>query len=130
MGGRGASSGTSAKGNGYGSQYRTIAKRGNVKFVEKASKGSETLMETRTRGRVYAQVDRGEVKSLTFFDASGKRKKQVDLTHSHGGAMPHTHHGYLHNEADSPKGAARLTPKERAMVDRVLSEWAKYRGGQ
>ena len=52
MGGRGASSGLSDKGNNYGSQYTTILKSGNIKFVSKNSRDSETLMETMTRGRV------------------------------------------------------------------------------
>lgn len=61
MGGRGASSYTSKLRNRYGSQYRTLLTAGNVKFVEKTGRGSETLMETMTQGRVYAQVDRGKV---------------------------------------------------------------------
>lgn len=34
MGGRGASSGMSEKGKPYGSEFRTLLKAGNVKFVK------------------------------------------------------------------------------------------------
>ncbi len=125
MGGRGASSGTSTKGNPYGSQYHTVLSSGNIKFVSKNSRGSETLMETMTKGRVYARVEGGELKSIVYFDKRNKRSKQIDLDHPHRPHFPaeHTHHGYEHNERDSPKGAARLTSGERRMVERVKRIW-------
>lgn len=127
MGGRGSSSGISKYGNAYGSQYHALLVSGNVKYVEKNSPSSETLMETMTAGRVYALVDRGEIKSVIYFDSEKLRTKQIDLTHSHSGIIPHTHHGYLHNELDSPKGAANLTTEEKLMVDRVLKDWAQFK---
>ena len=49
MGGRGSSSGISDKGNHYGSQYRTVLKSGNIKFVEANDRHSESLFETQTK---------------------------------------------------------------------------------
>lgn len=43
MGGRGASSGVSVKGNKYGSQYRTIFQDGNIKFVSKKHKAIRNI---------------------------------------------------------------------------------------
>lgn len=58
-----------------------------------------------------------------------KRSKQIDLTDHHG-ISPHTHIGYLLNE-NSPNGKpVRLSIDERKMVDRVLSDWEKYRQGK
>lgn len=129
MGGRGASSGMSRYGNPYGSQYHALLAVGNVKYIEKNSKSSETLMETMTRGRVYAVIDRGEVKSIVYFDNENKRSKQIDLA-DHRGLSPHIHVGYLHNE-NSPNGQPiRLSAEERAMVDRVLSDWEQYKQGK
>lgn len=42
--------------------------------------------------------------------------------------IPHTHHGYLHNENDGAKGAANLTPKEKRMVESVTDKWYNRRG--
>ena len=125
MGGRGASSGTSKAGNAYGSQYHSVLAVGNIKFVEKNSRTSEPLMETMTPGRVYARVESGELKSVVYFDAANKRAKQIDIDHPHRPwfAGAHVHHGYFHNENDSPKGASRLTTQERRMVDRVSKIW-------
>lgn len=134
MGGRGASSAWSVDKRGnpknpYGSQYHSVLTVGNVKYVQKNSKSSETLMETMTRGRVYAVVDRGEVKSVVYFDDQNKRSKQIDLADHHG-MSPHTHVGYLHNEG-SPNGKPmRLSTDERKMVDRVLSDWEQYKQGK
>jgi len=123
MGGRGASSGVSAGGNKYGSQYNTILESGNIAFVAKNTRNSETLMETMTKGRVYVSVGGDELQSVTYFDKQNKRVKTIDLNHPHKGMQPHTHHGYFHNENDGPKGGARLTSEEKKMVARIQKIW-------
>jgi len=123
MGGRGSSSGVSVAGNKYGSQYNTILKSGNIAFVTKNSRVSETLMETMTKGRVYVSVGSDDLLSVTYFDKANKRTKTIDLQHEHKGAKPHTHHGYLHSENDGPKGASRLTTEEKKMVERIQKIW-------
>lgn len=130
MGGRGASSGVSKYGNKYGTQYHSLLTSGNIKFVIKNSKDSETLMETMTAGRVYVEVSNGEPYRIVYFDKDNKRTKQIDLKHYHGKGKdkikgPHTHHGYEHSERDPKKGATRPTAEELAMIDRVLSLWEK-----
>lgn len=81
-------------------------------------------METMTKNRVYVTLSvEGDPKSISYYDKNNKRKKQIDINQSHHGISPHTHHGYYHNEYDSPKGCAHLTSKEKAMVDRVTKIW-------
>ena len=127
MGGRGASSGISAGGKPYGSQYQTLFQSGNVKFVKKNDRTSENLMETATPGRVYVTVGGNELQNITYFDRENKRNKVINLNHPHKGEQPHVHHGYFHNENDGPKGATRLSPKEKRMVDRVRKMWYAYK---
>ena len=128
MGGRGASSGMSVKGKPYGSEYRTVLRDGNVKFV-KANNGSATApLETMTRGRVYVTVNAAdELKFISYYDNQNKRTKTIDLTKPHKGVLPHTHHGYEHFENDSKKGFANLTTEEKAMVARVRKLWYNRR---
>ena len=126
MGGRGASSGLSVAENVYGTQYREILREGNIKFISKNARNSETLMETMTKGRVYVTVGGNDLLQVTYFDSQNKRSKTIDFTHLHAGLKPHTHHGYLHNENDSVKGAANLTAKEKKMVDKILEIWHNY----
>lgn len=125
MGGRGASSGTSKAGNAYGSQYHALFTSGNVKFVSKNSRQSEPLMETMTRGRVYAHVEGDDLKAIVYFDNENKRSKQVDMDHAHLGSAPHVHEGYLHSEFRK-----NLTTEERAMVDKVVAAWEDYKRKQ
>lgn len=125
MGGRGASSGVSKAGNKYESQYRTLHQSGNIKFVEKVDRNSETLMETMTKGRVYVHVGGETLKSIVYFDNDNKRIKQIDIDSPHRPYFSgtHTHHGYYHSENDSAKGAAKPTTEEIKMVDRVKAIW-------
>lgn len=123
MGGRGASSGMSDHGNKYGSQYKTLFQSGNIKFVQKNTRTSETLMETMTKGRVYVIVGGNDLRQIIYFDQGMKRNKAIDLSHTHDGKNPHTHHGYNHSENDSAKGYANLTTEEKKMVERVKRIW-------
>lgn len=143
MGGGGASSGVSKLmdhgrrgGNKHGTQYRAVLGRdgkplvdGNVKFVEKTAANEETLMETMTRGRVYAYVNtNGELASIVYFDNNNRRSKQIDLLHMHPGVgSPHTHRGYFHDEYTVKNGPTKLTKREIALLDRVIDVW-KNRG--
>ena len=131
MGGRGASSGMSDKGNPYGSQYDTILKDGNILFVKLKPGQKESLLETMTKGRVYVLVGDKGLKSIIYFDKNNKRSKRVDLDHSHAGKKPHTQHGYYGNDGDNGKtGATNLTTDEKKMVVRVLNLWDNYRKGK
>ena len=83
-----------------------------------------------TKGRVYATVNsKNEIKAITYYDKSGKRYKQIDVTgipHKIDGkpTLPHTHKGYTHNE----KGDYTLSLKEQNMVDRVTKIWYNFIG--
>ncbi len=124
MGGRGASSGISVKGKKYGSEYTSVLQDENIKFVV-VNEGSNTApLETMTKGRIYVTVNKDgyNLKSVTFYDSSNKRFKQIDLDHYHKiegkPVKPHTQYGYYHD------GETRdLTTKERKMVDRIISLW-------
>ena len=120
MGGRGASSGISEKGHKYGTDYKTVLKDGNIKFVKVTNNKSEELLETMTKGRIYVLVNnKDELKSIIYFDKDNKKSKSIDLTHKHNGKIPHTHHGYKHGE----KGTTGVTDKEQKMIDKIRKIW-------
>lgn len=128
MGGRGSSSGMSTKGKRYGSEYETVLQSGNVKFVRfKDADSAKAPQETMTKGRVYATVNSADsIVAVTYYDTDGKRRKTIDLQKPHKGMLPHTHHGYEHNEYDNAKGATNLTPEEKRMVARIKRLWYNY----
>ena len=120
MGGRGASSGHSANGKPYGSEFLELLKVSNIKFVQYDGNTAKSPQETMTKGRVYVTLSsKGNPQVITYYDPDGKRKKSIDLTHAHNGISPHVHHGYNHSEG----GTTKLTDKERKMVDFVLKTW-------
>ena len=125
MGGRGASSGISNKGKVYGTEYSTVLRSGNIKFVKyNDSKSATAPMETMTKGRVYVTVnENNNLVAITYYDSNNKRSKQIDLLKSHKGIKPHTHHGYIHNENDSKKGASKLTREEKKMIEHINKVW-------
>lgn len=131
MGGRGASSGMSVKGKPYGSEYRTLLKDGNIKFVKVNSGSATPPMETMTKNRVYVTLgSNGNPRFISYYDQNNRRVKQIDLERPHQGVSPHTHHGYEHAEKDSAKGYARLTTEEKKMVERVRKIWYNKHGKQ
>lgn len=130
MGGRGASSGISVNKNEYGTQYTTVFSSGNIKFVSKNSRTSESLLETMTADRIYAVVGGRALLQVIFFDENNKRMKTIDLTHKHKGMIPHTHHGYYHSEKDGAAGGAMLTREEKEIVDNAQRIWYNYIGGR
>ncbi len=130
MGGRGSSSGTSANGKAYGTEFSTVLQSGNIKFVVyNDADNAKTPMETMTKGRVYVTMGKnrsGDLipKSITYYDKNNKRYKQTDLTgekHKVGEEkiIPHTHKGYQHSE----HGTTAPSQKEQKMIDRVLTIW-------
>lgn len=126
MGGRGASSGISADGKPYGSEYTTILQEKNIKFVVVNSGSNTSPLETMTKGRIYVTVDKtkGSLKSISFYDAQNMRYKQIDLDHFHkvdGKSLkPHTQEGYFHNgRAYAP------TKTEKNLIDFVYRVWYK-----
>ena len=130
MGGRGARTGMSKQDKKYGTEYSTVHVFGNIKFIVQNAGGSQkTPMETMTKGRVYALIDKHKnaPKSVIYFDKKNKRNKQIDLDHVHQKMKPHVHHGYKHSEYEvSKKGATKLTPKEAKIVERVNKEWYNH----
>ena len=129
MGGRGSSSGVSNKGKKYSTEFNSLYQSGNIKFVRyNDSKSAKTPQETMTKGRVYVTVNaQNELKSVTYYDTSNKRYKQIDIDHDHNSIKgPHTHLGYNHSE----NGTTRPSTEEKAMVDRVKKLWYNYLNGK
>ncbi len=126
MGGRGAASGISNRGKKYGSEYHTILEESNIKFVVPNEGSTTAPLETRTEGRVYVTVNgRNELKFISYYDGSGKKSKQIDLSgkpHEVNGKkiLPHTHRGYEHASTRD------LTAAEKAMVANVKRIWNNY----
>lgn len=124
MGGRGASSGISNKGHKYGTDYKTILKSGNVKFIKANRNDAEELLETMTRGRIYVTLNaKGNPANIYYFNNELKKSKRIDITQSHQKMKPHIHGFEEQIQRNGNKGASRLNEKEEKMVERVNKIW-------
>lgn len=120
MGGRGASSGISDKGNRYESQYKTLLEHENIKFVTNVGKNYEPLMETMTQGRMYVQVGGEDILRIVQMDHDNKREKVIEFDKKK--KQWHVHHGYLHAE-NSEKLHDPLSKADEKLLEKVNRIW-------
>jgi len=113
-----------------------VFRSGNIKFVAANEGAEEQLLETMTRGRVYVLVDEdnNQIKRIIYFDNDLKRRKRIDLDHSHRRLMPHVEHDYYNHETDIANGvkreATRPNKDENKMLERVRILWDTYINGR
>lgn len=124
MGGRGASSGISDKGNPYGSQYKTLLEYENIKFVTNIGKNYEPLMETMTNGRTYVQVGGEDILRIVQVGQDNRRNKVIEFDKKK--KQWHVHHGYLHAE-DSEKLHDPLSKTDERLLEKVNKIWHNHR---
>lgn len=125
MGGNGASSGISAKGNKYGTQYRTVFESGDIKFVTKVKRDAESLLETKTMGRVYVEVGGEDLLRIVSFDDKKRRNHVIERDKRRGGW--HTHNGYYHAENGASEHEP-LSDSDKEMLAKVTAMWYKFIG--
>ena len=128
MGGRGASSGFSFDKNGnpknkYGSQYHTVLQSGDIKFVTKNTRDSETLMETQTPGRVYVEAGGKDLLRVVFFDKDNKRNHVIERDKRTD--EWHTHNGYLHSEYGEAQHEP-LSDDDKRMLAKIKNLWYNH----
>lgn len=125
MGGRGAASGISKDGNQYGTQYHTLLQDGNIKFVSKTTRQSETLMETMTPGRVYVHVGGNTLLRIISFDETNKRDHVIEFDKRTN--TWHAHNGYFHTEKGKSKHEP-LSAEDKKMLEKVQKLWHNHKG--
>lgn len=98
----------------------TLSSDPNVKVLIQG-KGSVKAPEfSHTEGRVYAIVQDGKLKHLTYYDAYHKQHVSVDLLHPHGGVKPHIHID-LNHDPNSP--GIPPTDEQKALIKKIKKEF-------
>lgn len=85
----------------------------NVKVIIQKSGSVKAPEFSHTPGRVYATVQDGKLKHLSYYDDEHHQHISVDLLHPHKGVMPHIHIDLNHD----PKLAG--TPPTQAQLDLI-----------
>jgi len=126
MGGRGSSSGVSLAGKPYGSEYKTLLRVGNVKFLMHNHGPAAIPLETMSasKNRVYATVNsRGNIKYVTTYSEDGLAKIQYDLVYSNNKLISI----HYHNWTGESRGVEhrQLSAKEYRWIEGIVNEWQR-----
>ena len=104
--------------------YKTIMRYNNVRFVmqKDKSKVNVKLPEmSNSKWAVYATLGSdGEIKSISYYNGSRRKFKEIDFSHYHDGMKPHVH-VIDPNAKNLRSGTTRgLTTKERKKVYKIM----------
>lgn len=94
-----------------GQTFRSIGEYDGVKVLVRDSGSVKAPEYSHTANRVYAVVQNGALKHLTFYDENHKQSVSIDMLHSHHGLKPHKHYGLDHTDKGIP-----LSDSEMAMI--------------
>jgi len=98
----------------------TLSNDENVKVLIQ-DKGSVKAPEySHTAGRVYAIVQDGVLKHVTYYDENHKQNVSIDLWHTHKGVKPHVHFGLNHDHNNLP---VKPTQKQLRLIAKIKKEY-------
>ena len=89
-----------------GKRYETIGEIDEVKVIIKPEGSVKAPEFSHTSNRIYAIIQKGELKHLAFYNENHKQIKCIDFGHRHGTnkVKPHVHFNLVHdnNELGTP----------------------------
>ena len=93
----------------------------NVKIIMKP-KGSVSAPEiSHTPGRIYATVQDGSLKHLSYYDERHRQSVSIDFLHEHNGVKPHVHHGIEDHDPD--KEGELPTKAQTNLANKIRKEF-------
>lgn len=117
MGGRGAfvdvnNSDFTFKENGK--NYHSIGEIDGIKVLVQDKGNVKAPEYSHTANRIYAIVQNGALKHLTFYDSNHNQEVSIDLLHKHNKICPHKHFHLNHSDKGIP-----ITSEEQALIDKI-----------
>ena len=95
--------------------YKTLMRYNNTRFVmlkDKAKKNVKLPAMSNSKWAVYAALGAdGDIKSISFYNGSRKKYKEIDLSHFHNGMKPHVH--IIDPDAKDMRNGIARAPTER-----------------
>lgn len=110
--------------------YKTIMRYNNTRFVmlkDKAKKNVKLPAMSNSKWAVYAALGAdGDIKSISFYNESRKKYKEIDLSHFHNGMKPHVH--IIDPDAKNMRsGIARAaTEREKSRIATIERFYKKH----
>ncbi len=101
--------------------FGTLSSDSNVKIITQL-KGSVSAPEySHTAGRIYATVQNGYLKHLTFYDKNHGQSVSIDFMHYHNGVKPHVHYGIKDHDKNS--SGKSPTKEQLDLANRIRKEY-------
>jgi len=99
----------------------TLSGHPNVKvLVMKGTKSVSAPYYSHTPGRIYATVQNGSLKYISYYDNKHKQTATIDFGHKHNGVSPHVHFNMDHN----PNAPGISPTKEQLqLVNKIKKEF-------
>lgn len=85
-----------------GKYYHTIGEVDGVQVIIQDSGSVKAPEYSHTANRIYATIQNGKLKHLSFYDENHKQVVSIDLLHQHHGLMPHKHLNLEHGDNGIP----------------------------
>lgn len=80
-----------------GQTYFAIGMIGdNIKVLERPGTSVKAPEYSHTENRIYAVMQKGELKHIAFYNDKHELTKSIDFLHSHDGKQPHVHYDVYH----------------------------------
>ena len=125
------SRGQSIKGGGFTDyNYKTLMRYNNTRFVmlkDKSKKNVKLPEMSNSKWAVYAALGAdGDIKSISFYNGSRRKYKEIDYSHFHNGMKPHVHI-IDPNAKNMRSGIARaLTDREKSRIATIERFYKKH----
>ena len=97
-----------------GQTYKSVGEVDGIKVLMRTSGSVKAPEYSHTANRIYAVIQNGALKHLTFYDENHRQSVSIDLLHDHYGVIPHKHLNLDHTDKGIP-----ITKEEQALVDKV-----------
>ena len=91
----------------------------NIKVIERPGTSVKAPEMSHTENRIYAVMQKGELKHIAFYNDKHELVKSIDFMHSHDGKKPHVHYDVHHKViVTSPSNSDQI------VIDKV-NNWIK-----
>ncbi len=98
----------------------TLSTDSNVKVLVQNNGAVKAPEYSHTADRVYAVVQNGMLKHVSFYDETHNQIKAVDLLHEHGKdkVKPHIHYNLDHSDSGIP-----ISDSDKALINKIKKEF-------
>jgi len=99
-----------------GQNYYSIGEIDNVKVLVQKEGAVKAPEYSHTENRIYAIIQKGQLKHIAYYDENHKQVESIDLLHGHGKTkiQPHKHYNFNHNDKGIP-----ITTEQEKLINKI-----------